>query len=154
MAYKPQVLETAAGGTGLSAAGTSGNVLTSNGTIWTSAPPSGGGGGLTFNNVTGTTQAMAVNNGYIANNASLVTFTLPSTATIGQIVQVVGAGAGGWTIAQNSGQVMHFGNINSTSGVGGSLSSSNQYDGIQLICTATNTDWTCTGVFQGNPNAI
>jgi hypothetical protein len=41
MAYKPQVLVTAEGGTGLSAPGASGNVLTSNGTIWTSASPSG-----------------------------------------------------------------------------------------------------------------
>jgi hypothetical protein len=36
------VLVAANGGTGLSAAGTSGNVLTSNGTIWTSAAASGG----------------------------------------------------------------------------------------------------------------
>lgn len=153
MAYKPQVLETAAGGTGLSTAGTSGNVLTSNGTIWVSSPPSGGGGGLTFNNVTGTTQAMAVNNGYIANNASLVTFTLPATATIGQIVQVVGAGAGGWTIVENASQIMHVGNQNTTATTG-SLSSTNQYDGVQLICTATNTDWTVTGVFQGNLTVV
>lgn len=33
------------GGTGLISPGASGNVLTSNGTSWTSAPPSGGGGG-------------------------------------------------------------------------------------------------------------
>lgn len=38
------VLPVAGGGTGLSAPGTSGHVLTSNGTIWTSAAPSGGGG--------------------------------------------------------------------------------------------------------------
>lgn len=41
MTYKPKVLETAAGGTGLSSAGTSGNVLTSNGTNWVSSTPSG-----------------------------------------------------------------------------------------------------------------
>lgn len=38
------VLPVASGGTGLAAPGTTGNVLTSNGTVWTSAAPSGGGG--------------------------------------------------------------------------------------------------------------
>lgn len=36
------VLPTANGGTNVSASGTAGNVLTSNGTNWTSAPASGG----------------------------------------------------------------------------------------------------------------
>lgn len=31
---------------------------------------------------------MSVNNGYIANNASLVTLTLPTTAAVGDIVEV------------------------------------------------------------------
>jgi len=25
-----------------------------------------------------------------------------------------------------------------------------QYDAIQLLCTAANTDWTCTGIVIGN----
>ena len=41
-------LPTANGGTGLAAPGTSGNVLKSNGTNWTSAAPSGGGVGGGF----------------------------------------------------------------------------------------------------------
>lgn len=43
MAYKARVLETGAGGTGLNAAGAIGNVLTSDGSVWTSAAPAGGG---------------------------------------------------------------------------------------------------------------
>jgi hypothetical protein len=39
MAYKPQILTTAYGGTGVTNPGTSGNVLTSNGTSWASALP-------------------------------------------------------------------------------------------------------------------
>lgn len=107
------------------------------------------GSGLTWTDVTGTTQAMAVNNGYTANNAGVVTLTLPSTAAYGSIVAVVGKGAGGWTIAQNSGQIIHFGSVNTTSGVGGSLSSTNQYDVIFLLCTVANTDFTVTRS-QGN----
>src|SRR6266404_1303639 len=41
MSYKPKVLAIVDGGTGITAAGTSGNVLTSYGTNWSSATPSG-----------------------------------------------------------------------------------------------------------------
>lgn len=101
----------------------------------------GGGGGITFNEVTGTSQAMAVNNGYIANNASLVTLTLPSTASVGDIVEVIGYGAGGWSVAQNAGQTIHFISSDTTTGAGGSLASTVRYDCVTLICTVTNTDW-------------
>lgn len=103
-----------------------------------------------FTEVTGTAQAMAINNGYIANNIALVTATLPSTSAVGDLVWIVGQGAGGWQIAQNAGQTIHFGNQDTTMGIGGHLDSTNQYDAIQLLCTAANTDWTCTGISQGN----
>ena len=103
-----------------------------------------------FTEVTGTAQAMAINNGYITNNAALVTATLPSTSAVGDLVWIVGQGAGGWQIAQNTGQTIHFGNQDTTVGIGGHLDSTNQYDAIQLLCTAANTDWTCTGISQGN----
>lgn len=107
----------------------------------------GGGAGITWNNVTGTTQSAAANNGYITNNASLVTVTLPATAAIGNIVAITGSGAGGWAMAQNSGQTIHFGVGNTTTGTGGSLSSTNRYDCIELICVATNTDWVVRNCF-------
>jgi hypothetical protein len=103
---------------------------------------SGTGGGLTWTDVTGTSQAMAVNNGYTANNAALVTLTLPSTAAYGSIIAVVGKGAGLWTIAQNSGQTIHFGSVNSTTGAGGSVAATKQYDVIYLLCTVAKTDFT------------
>ena len=60
--------------------------------------PSGGGGGglLPWTEVTGSFQTIAVNNGYISNNAGLVVFTLPAVAAVGDIVEVAGEGAGGW----------------------------------------------------------
>lgn len=102
---------------------------------------SGGGGGLTWNEVTGTSQPMAVNNGYIMNNVALVTGTLPDAAAVGDVVRVGGKGAGGWLIAQNASEVIHFNDIDTTIGVGGSLASSNQYDAVELICIVTNTEW-------------
>lgn len=103
-----------------------------------------------FIEVTSTSQTMVVNTGYIANNSGLVTATLPSTSAVGDLVWIVGKGSGGWQIAQNAGQTIHFGNQGTMIGVGGHLDSSNQYDAIQLLCTSANTDWTCTGISQGN----
>jgi hypothetical protein len=116
---------------------TAGNVLTTdasgNGTWQASSS-----GGLTWNNVTGTTQTASVGNGYIANNAALVTITLPATVAVGAIVEVAGAGAGGWKLAQNASQVVNYGFRATTSGIGGSLASANQFDAVKLICITAN----------------
>jgi hypothetical protein len=54
---------------------------------------------------------------------------------------VQGKGAGGWKIAQNAGQTIHFGNVDTTTGATGYLASTNRYDSIQLLCITANTDW-------------
>lgn len=98
-------------------------------------------GTVAWTDVTGTSQTMAVNAGYIADNASLVTLTLPTTAAQGTVIEVAGNGAGGWTIAQNANQNIKIGSSTTTTGVGGSLASTNQYDGVTLLCTVANTTW-------------
>lgn len=108
------------------------------------------GGGFTWNEETGTSAAMAVNNAYIANNAGLVTLTLPATAAVGEQVKVVGKGAGGWQIAQNAGQTINVGANASTTGVGGYIASSAQSDSITLVCITANTDWINVDAPQGN----
>jgi hypothetical protein len=103
------------------------------------------GAGLTWTVVTGTTQAAAVNNGYIANNAGLVTVTLPSTSAVGSIVAVTGMNnATGWKVAQNAGNQIFFGTSSTTSGTGGSLASTNTYDTIYLLCVTANANWVVT----------
>ena len=92
------------------------------------------GAGFAWTDVTGTTQTIAVENGYIADNAGLVTFTLPATAAIGDSFIVMGKGGGGWAIAQNAGQQIHLGNTTTTAGVGGSLASTNQWDSVTATC--------------------
>lgn len=99
------------------------------------------GGGMTWTEVTGTSQSAAVNNGYIANNAGLVTVTIPTTAAVGDIVRVGGKGTGLFKIAQNASQTIHYGNVDTTTGTGGSLTATNRYDTIELICITANTDF-------------
>lgn len=101
-----------------------------------------GSGSTTFTWVVVTVDtAMNNNMGYIANSGSLITLTLPATATIGDIIRVTGKGAGGWTIAQNAGQFIQYGSIVTTTGVGGSLSSNDPADTVELVCVTANTEW-------------
>jgi hypothetical protein len=119
-------------------AGTGVSIVNAPGSITINAS----GGGLSWTNVTGTAQAAAVNNGYLANNASLVTITLPATAAQFSVVAIAGNGAGGWQIAQNAGQNIQFGKLSTTAGTGGSLASTNQFDCVYLLCTTANTTFT------------
>src|ERR1035437_1004535 len=64
------------------------------------------GPGITWANVTGTSVQAAPNTGYLANNAGQVNVTLPTSAVLGDIVQISGIGAGGWKIVQNAGQTI------------------------------------------------
>lgn len=111
---------------------------------------SGTGSGIGWTEVTGTTQAMAADNGYVANNGALVVFTLPATAAFGTVINLVGKGAGGWQIDQNASQNIQVGSVSSTVGAGGSVASTNRYDSIELLCTTANTTWTVLGGPQGN----
>ena len=99
--------------------------------------------------VSGTTQAAAVNNGYASNNAGLVTITMPSTAAVGDVVVIDGLGAGGWKLAQNASQLIHFGSTVTTTGTSGFLSSNNQYDSVSIRCLVANTTWVVESS-QGN----
>lgn len=100
------------------------------------------GGGLSWTVVTGTTQAMAVNNGYIANNAGVVTATLPATSAVGDIVAITGINnATGWKIAQNAGNQIFFGASSTTAGAGGFLQSTATRDTVTLVCTSVNANW-------------
>ncbi len=91
--------------------------------------------------VTTTTQQAPANASYIANNAGLVTVTLPTTAAVGSRVRVIGVGAGGWRVAQNANQLVHNSAAATTTGTGGSLSSSNRYNAVELVCVVANTEW-------------
>jgi hypothetical protein len=78
----------------------------------------GNGAGLTgvpgtiiWQTVSGTSQQAQPNTGYIVNNSAQVTITLPTSPNVGDIVRVSGVGAGGWKIAQYSGQSVLVGNV-------------------------------------------
>jgi hypothetical protein len=76
------------GGTGLSAVGTAGNVLTSDGTVWTSQPPSAG--GITYTTVKTSSYTAADSEGVQTNTSGGgFTVALPATPAVGDQVIVV-----------------------------------------------------------------
>ena len=126
-------------------AGTNISIVNAAGSITISAT---GAGGFSWNLVTGTSQSMTSNNGYIANNAGLVTFTLPASSSIGDEMAVVGKGAGGWLVQCGVGQTIVVGSSTTTSA--GSVASTNAKDSFYLVCTAANTEWTVLGAPQSS----
>lgn len=96
-------------------------------------------GGIAWSNIAGTTQAAAVDSGYIIGNAAQTTVTLPAIAPIGSTVKVQGKGAGGWILAANTGQVIRFASQVTSSG--GSLTSTNRYDSVEVINITADTEW-------------
>jgi len=112
-----------------------------------------GAGAFDWTNVTGTSVLMEPENGYIISDSSLVTLTLPLISVIGEQIKIIGR-TGGWQIAQNSGQIIHFGNDSTTLGTGGSLASTSVRDSISIICTVANTEWTVDVGPQGNISVV
>lgn len=99
------------------------------------------GGGFSWTTVSGTSQSMVAANGYFANNAGLVTLTLPASAALGDTVRVQGQGAGLFKIAQNAGQTIYGAGSSTTAGVGGSLTALAQYNSIEIACMTPSSAW-------------
>lgn len=95
--------------------------------------------GMVWSTIAGTTQAAAVNNGYVVGNASQTTVTLPATCAVGDRVAVQGLGAGGWILTANTGQVANIGQSPTSSG--GTVTSAANFDRIEVICITANTTW-------------
>jgi hypothetical protein len=153
-----------AGQMGTIAAGTNGQViigstganptfatLTSSGGTITFTPGAGtlnleaaGGsfpGGVTaWENDTTTPIALVANHGYSANRAAGVTYTLPAVAAQFTVIRIVGI-QGSWTITQAANQEIFVGNTHTTTGVGGSLASSDAGDCVELLCITANLLW-------------
>jgi len=123
-----------------STAGTSGNVLTSNGTNWVSStPPSGG---LAIASIAGTTQTAAVNTKYYALAAGQTLVSLPATYAVSDVIAVIGstANTGGWVILASTGDTIRY--LNSTTSAGGTLTSSASAGStVYLECDVANTSW-------------
>ena len=95
-----------------------------------------------WNEVTLSAATMAIDNGYVANNAGVVTLTLPLLSAFGSVIKITGKGAGGWSIAQNALQTIVWDSTDATTvGVTGSLAANDIYCSLEMVCITANTTW-------------
>jgi len=125
--------------------GTSGQFLVSNGasadpTFQTATPQ------LTVTPVAGASQAMTSNHSYIANDNVLTTFTLPTTSSVGDILQIVGSAlnTGGWKITYTTGQIIWGPAGSSTATTGNAASAAAAAQSATMVCVVANTTWVIT----------
>ncbi len=116
------------------APGASGSSLMSNGTTWAA------GGAYVVE--TTTSRTMTAFQPVIANNAGLVTLTIPATTAVGDVFEVVGLGAGLWKVQANTGQIVNFGSGATSSA--GSITATNRYDSLKFVCVVANTTFVVT----------
>ena len=83
--------------------------------------------GLNNNEVTETSQTAKVQNAYIVNNASQVTITLPTTCALGDIVKIIGKGAGGWKVAPGAGDSILYAGLATGWSAGGNVSTAREF---------------------------
>lgn len=135
-------LAVARGGTGITAVGSNGQVLTSTGAAFAMQNPTP----WVTTVITGDVTA-SVRTHYLANdvtNAAIV--TLPTTSVeVGDIVKVTAINANGWELKPGSGQTIHFLDTSVTQAGGNYFTSdtTNNRSSIEVVYTETDT-WTVT----------
>jgi hypothetical protein len=108
------------------------------------------GAAVLMNRTTGT--VLPVNQPVVSfHTGSLVTWSLPPTPSIGDVVEVIGSGSGGWRITQPANHQIRegaggtIGTNATTVGTGGRIASTNRYDSVKLMCVSpdyeTSTDY-------------
>lgn len=99
------------------------------------------GGGLSWT-TKGASTPLVNNNAFICNAGAALSFSLPAVSGVGDIVALTLDGSTSWAITQAAGQQIRFGNVETTAGAGGSLTSTAQGDTVYLLCVTANTRWT------------
>lgn len=126
---------------------TSGYVLTSNGA---SAQPTFQAAAFvppTYNTVTASTQALAINNTYRTTYAGLCVMSMPATAAVGSIIRVrAGQSGNTFKITFASGQLAYYGaqngvSVATASDGSGYLQSVDPNTTVDLECVVANTTW-------------
>ncbi len=110
---------------------------------------SSGGSSFTWNSISAS-QTLVINNGYFCAGGGALSLALPATSTLGDEIIITLDGSTSFTITQGAGQSIRLGNLATTAGVGGSVTSTQQGDTIWLVCQTANLKWNAIDS-MGNP---
>jgi hypothetical protein len=99
--------------------------------------------------------ALVSNNGYFANNAGTISFTLPTSGSaIGDKFAVAALNnATSWIINQTGSQFIVFGNVSTSVGAGGSIAANTVGDTIEFVCLVADAAFWVTSAV-GNPTIV
>jgi hypothetical protein len=64
-------------------------------------------------------------------------------------VEIVGSCSGGWNIIQLALQIIHLNGTATSTGVLGSVTTTNRYNSIKMVCIVANLEWVIASV-SGN----
>lgn len=98
-------------------------------------------------------QTLAVENGYICGGGGALSLALPATSVVGDIIEITLDGSTSFTVTQSAGQSIKFGSSVTTTGVGGSITSTQQGDSIRMVCSVANLRWNILSC-MGNPTIV
>lgn len=111
------------------------------------------GSGISWSTIS-SSQTLVVNNGYICvSPGGSLSLALPATSSVGSIIEITLDGSTGFTVTQGAGQQIKLGNLSTTAGVSGSISSTQQGDSIVMVCSVANLKWNVISS-MGNPTII
>lgn len=85
-------------------------------------------------------QTLQTNHGYFVT-AGTLSLLLPATAAVGDNIYIALNGGTSFAITQAALQAVIFGNVTTTIGAGGSITTSAAGDAIRIICSTANTRW-------------
>jgi hypothetical protein len=111
------------------------------------------GSGETAWNLIATSQPLVSNQGYICVGGAALSLSLPAVSALGDIIEVTLDGSTSFSITQGAGQSIRFGNLSTTIGVGGSISSTQQGDTFRMVCQTANLKWNVLSS-MGNPTIV
>jgi len=99
-------------------------------------------------------QALVNNTGYFCvSPGGALSLSLPATSAVGDEIEVTLDGATSFTITQGAGQQIRVGNVATTAGVGGSITSTQQGDAVRMVCRTANLLWNVVSG-MGNPTIV
>lgn len=148
VASSPVVTETLTGNSGGPVPPTGGNinVLGAGGVTVAGNPGTStltitvAGSGMTWNTI-GASQTLAVDNGYFCTSGGALALLLPAASNIGDTINISLDGSTSFQVTQRAGQSIKMGNATTTTGAGGSLTSTQQGDSIEIVCSVANLRW-------------
>lgn len=113
----------------------------------------GGGGSITPVFVEDNTE-MESNHMYIVDSVDSVLLNLPSFPDFGDVIEILGVGAGLWTVTQDTFDgttQVRLGNVTTTQGFTGTMTSTAQGDGVRMVYIGDGL-WQVNPAPQGNLN--